>query len=277
MKERLVLVQNRIWNILDSGSGRPIVFLHNGGGNLWNWAYQIEYFLPKYRIIVPDLLGFGRSERTEKPLSLDFYVENLMELLELLDCTKPILVGNCIGSSIALQLALNNSKRVRALALFNVCGGFQMLNPYLQFLSFFASSPHLSKFFNNFNNFSIFQKLEAQIIYAKGEPEPHSKQKEFFQEQNINSSLKSSLYPLLMGLKSFNRFSETQFKPNCFPPVLLAWGEENHVLNKKWANSIANWLKPDIFSLIKKTGHLPMSEDPKKVNNILENFFAELA
>jgi pimeloyl-ACP methyl ester carboxylesterase len=92
------------------GSGQPIVFLHNGGGTLWNWAHQLQHFASNYRIIAPDLPGFGRSHRPFEPLILDHYVEGLSELLETLDCHNPILVGNCIGSSIALEFAYASPK-----------------------------------------------------------------------------------------------------------------------------------------------------------------------
>jgi len=101
-----IAINGRTWNVFDKGSGMPIVFLHNGGGTLWNWAYQFEHFSSKHRIIAPDLPGFGRSYRPSEPLTLNTYVQGLSELLKILDCSKPILVGNCIGSSIALEFAL---------------------------------------------------------------------------------------------------------------------------------------------------------------------------
>ncbi len=74
-----LVVHGEVWNVFDKGSGMPIVFLHNGGGTLWNWAHQLEYFSSQYRVIAPDLPGFGRSRRSCEPLRLDTYVQGVSE------------------------------------------------------------------------------------------------------------------------------------------------------------------------------------------------------
>ncbi len=96
-----------------SGSGAPVVFLHNGGGNLWNWAHQLEHFSSRHRVIAADLPGFGRSQRPSGPLYLDDFVEGVAGLLKALDLDRPVLVGNCIGASIALDYALRQPEAVR--------------------------------------------------------------------------------------------------------------------------------------------------------------------
>jgi len=103
-----LLIQGKRWNVLTAGEGDPIVFLHNGGGNLWNWAHQIEHFGSSHRVIAPDLPGFGRSHRPANPLTLDDFVSGLGGLLGSLECRRPLLVGNCIGASIALEYALRH-------------------------------------------------------------------------------------------------------------------------------------------------------------------------
>ena len=141
--ERLIhLENNQSWNVLEVGQGRPIVFLHNGGGTLWNWAHQLEFFAGSYRVIAVDLPGFGRSGRPTS-LNLPDYAHGLMQLLERLELerpklerpelNKPVLIGNCIGAAIALEVALQSPQRFAGLAVFNVCGGLKMLPAPLAF------------------------------------------------------------------------------------------------------------------------------------------------
>ena len=67
-RERLIRLENgESWNVLELGQGPTIVFLHNGGGTLWNWTHQLEYFAASYRVIAVDLPGFGRSQRPTTP------------------------------------------------------------------------------------------------------------------------------------------------------------------------------------------------------------------
>ncbi len=268
------------WNVLEMGSGTPIVFLHNGGGTLWNWAHQLQYFSSNYRVIAPDLPGFGRSHRTSEPLILDAYVRGLSELIEILDCPKPILVGNCIGASIALEFALRQPEKVTALALFNVCGGMPMLSPYLKFWAslrpYTALGRSLHQHMLNFASHPNLQYLNRSLIYSGSEPNLHPMLKQFVEQQRLDPMLRASLYWLVMGLDSFSVFSQPRQKPAYFPPTLLGWGAQNRTLPVSWAKVVAEWLAPDQFWLVENAGHMPMYEQPELVNKVLEFFFQNM-
>ncbi len=271
------MIRGQTWNVFEAGAGTPIVFLHNGGGTLWNWIYQLQHFSSKYRVIAPDLPGFGRSHRPSAPLTLDTYVQGLSDLLETLDCANPILVGNCIGSSIALEFALRQPEKVKALALFNICGGPPMLNPRLQFWAALRPSTALGKILYrhmlNAASHPALQRLSADLLYADGEPDLHPQLSRFVEQQRLDPNLRASLYWLVMGLDSFSIFSQRRERPAQFPPALLGWGAQNRTLDSVWAKVIADWLSPDRFWLIENAGHMPMYEQPEQVNEALEGFF----
>jgi pimeloyl-ACP methyl ester carboxylesterase len=275
--QRQTFIQGQTWNVFVAGSGPAVVFLHNGGGTLWNWTYQLEHFSSAYRVIAPDLPGFGNSCRYSTPLRLDDYVQGLSELLTVLDCPDAILVGNCIGASIALEFALRQPERVRALALFNVCGGLPMLNPRLRFWAAVRPVSSLGRLLHqalmNAASHPNLRRLGDSFLYADHEPELHPMIKRSIQRQDADPRLRPSLYWLVMGLESFRIFSQVRQRPAAFPPVLLAWGEQNKTLDPMWAQLIAGWLAPDRFWLISNAGHLPMYERPELVNQVLASFF----
>ena len=256
------------WNIFKKGAGTPIVFLHNGGGTLWNWAHQLQYFSDSFQVIAPDLPGFGRSYRPNAPLTLDFYVKGLGELFKVLDSPNPILVGNCIGASIALEFALRYPAKVKALTVFNVCGGMPMLSPHLRFWAGWSFRSMV-----DFASRPMMQRLSAPLLYADRIPDLHPALERFVRQQRSDRSLQPSLYWLLQGLDTFNKFSQPGQRPNHFPPVLLAWGMQNRTLPIQWADSLAEWLRPDHLWRIEKAGHMPMYEQPEQVNEVLEDFF----
>lgn len=263
----------------ETGTGTPIIFLHNGGGTLWNWSHQLEYFAKSHRVIAPDLPGFGRSHRPKSPLTLEMYVRELASLLEKLNCSSPILAGNCIGSAIALEFALRYPQRVHALALFNVCGGLPMLNPRLRY---WASQRPKSRWGRSLHrrlmqtaSHPSLHRLSAPLLYANGEPKLHPRLRQFVQEERRDKNLRGSLYWLAMGLDSFSVFSQPRQKPASFPRLMLGWGSQNRTLAPTWAHKLSDWLKPDEFWLIENAGHMPMYERPDAVNQRLENFFKQ--
>lgn len=248
-------VAGRAWNVWRAGQGTPIVFLHNGGGTLWNWAHQLNYFRTHYRVIAPDLPGFGGSEAPPGPLTLGAYVNGCVDLFRVLDCERPIVVGNCIGASIALELAWRAPESVRGLALFHVCGGRPMLGEPLRTLS---SWPVVAM-----ANRAGMSRLGSRFLYAGGQP-----------TIPVRQQSTGAMRELLAGLESFAIFSEAREKPAGFPPVLLGWGRENRTLDVRWAQRVASWLQPDEFHLFADAGHLLMLEHPERLNQVLGRFAA---
>jgi 4,5:9,10-diseco-3-hydroxy-5,9,17-trioxoandrosta-1(10),2-diene-4-oate hydrolase len=107
---------------LDYGKGPVIVFLHGSGSGAsgynnfkGNFPYLVEN---GYRVILPDLLGFGYSDKPddiEYPLSL--FAACVTQLLEHIGVGKYSFLGNSLGGAIALQIALDHPQRVEKLVL----------------------------------------------------------------------------------------------------------------------------------------------------------------
>jgi pimeloyl-ACP methyl ester carboxylesterase len=97
-----------------TGSGPAVVFLHAGVGDRRLWDGQVEAFAERYLAVRPDLRGFGESPLPGGPFS---YVEDVRALLDELDLDRFALVGNSFGGKVALDVALAEPERTRALVL----------------------------------------------------------------------------------------------------------------------------------------------------------------
>ena len=109
---------------IDEGarSGRPVVLVH---GNP-TWGYLYRNFIPPlvaegYRVIVPDHLGFGRSDKPDRPSAygVERHAERLEMLLESLDLTETTLVPQDWGGPLGLYWATRHPTRVRSLVILN--------------------------------------------------------------------------------------------------------------------------------------------------------------
>ena len=105
----------------EAGSGEPVVFIHGSGPGASghsNFKQNYPVFAEAgYRVIVPDLPGYGASAKPETIYDLDFFVAALSGLLDALDIPRCVLVGNSLGGAIALKLALDQPQRVAKLIL----------------------------------------------------------------------------------------------------------------------------------------------------------------
>ncbi|NDK88545.1 alpha/beta fold hydrolase [Gordonia desulfuricans] len=105
----------------DVGSGTPVVLLHGGGpgaSGLSNYVRNIDVLAQRFRVIVPDMPGYGRSSKnldTTDPFGA--LADAVRALLDHLGVEKAHLVGNSYGGAAALRLALDTPHRVDRLVL----------------------------------------------------------------------------------------------------------------------------------------------------------------
>ncbi len=100
----------------------PIVCLHAIGHSGGDYAAFEAHFSKTFRIITVDWPGHGLSSIDQLPVSARRYAALLGDLLDTLELTRPILLGNSIGGSAAIEVAINSPVRIRGLVLCNPGG-----------------------------------------------------------------------------------------------------------------------------------------------------------
>jgi 2-hydroxymuconate-semialdehyde hydrolase len=113
-------------NYHDIGSGPAVVFVHGSGPGVsaWaNWRLAIPDVSQKLRVIAPDMVGFGFSDRPDGvDYSMETWVAQLIGLLDALKIEKTHLVGNSFGAALSLQVAIRQPERVDRLVLMGAMG-----------------------------------------------------------------------------------------------------------------------------------------------------------
>jgi haloalkane dehalogenase len=110
---------------VDEGAGRPILLLHGQP----TWAYIWRRFIPAlagaHRVIVPDHMGFGKSETPSgREYTLRTHVGNLTALIETLDLHDITLVMQDWGGPIGVGYAVRHPERIHSLVLMNTVVGY---------------------------------------------------------------------------------------------------------------------------------------------------------
>lgn len=118
----------------DLGSGLPLVLLHGSGpgaGGWSNYSRNAEVLANHFRVIIPDLPGFGKSDMKPVTASIPGWWADVMRgLLDHLGIDKSHFVGNSMGGMIALKLALDSPERVDRLILMGPGGGLPLFTPW---------------------------------------------------------------------------------------------------------------------------------------------------
>ena len=114
-------------NYHDSGgAGAPVLLIHGSGPGVsaWaNWRLVMPALAQQARVIAPDMVGFGYTERPQDFVyNMDAWVRQAVGLLDALGIERTDLVGNSFGGGLSLALAIRHPERVRRLVLMGSAG-----------------------------------------------------------------------------------------------------------------------------------------------------------
>jgi len=113
-------------NYLEAGQGDPVVLIHGSGPGVTsyaNWRLVLPALAESFRVLAPDMVGFGFSER---PATIDYgvqtWADQVVGLMDTLELSRAHLVGNSFGGAIALRVAAQHPDRVGKLVLMGSMG-----------------------------------------------------------------------------------------------------------------------------------------------------------
>ncbi|MFZ0729058.1 MAG: alpha/beta fold hydrolase, partial [Methylovirgula sp.] len=107
----------KIWYAV-FGHGRPVLLLHGGLANSDYWGNQVRALEKRYRVVVMDSRGHGRSTRDEQPYSYDLMASDVLGLMDHLKIKEAAIVGWSDGAIIGLDIAMHHPARVSKLFAF---------------------------------------------------------------------------------------------------------------------------------------------------------------
>lgn len=259
------LANGRRIHYLDQGQGPVVVFLHgSGNGASGHSNFKGNYpalVAAGYRVIVPDLIGFGYSDKpadVEYPLS--FFVECVKQTLDAIGIDKVTLLGNSLGGAIALGFALEHPCQVERLVLM-APGGLNELADYL-------AMPGMAAMFATFGSGT---KLTVE------------KMKEFFikafvvNPACVDDALVRERFELMklqnpQVMKTMKVPNLTARLPEIKCPVLALWGLNENMMPESGILRLAKGLPNCRMVLVPNCGHWVMIEHRELFNRTVLDF-----
>src|ERR1044072_7260444 len=101
----------------EAGAGRPVVLIHGYPFNRSLWNEQVAALSHSYRVIVPDLRGFGESDTSTGAATMDRMAQDVALLLDHLGISRAVVGGLSMGGYVALAFYKQFPSRVHALIL----------------------------------------------------------------------------------------------------------------------------------------------------------------
>ena len=103
----------------DAGNGFPLVLVHGFLGSSNMWEPQIDFFKDYYRVITPDLPGYGKSSKAKSHRSIESIANLLLDCLEEKKIDKFYLLGHSMGGMIVQEMAKTSGDKISKLVCYS--------------------------------------------------------------------------------------------------------------------------------------------------------------
>ena len=161
-----VIVNGHKINYETYGEGAPFLILHGWGSNSERWQAVAEPLSKKgFKIIVPDLPGFGKSEALDIPWNTNKYITWLEGFVKELNIKDFYLLGHSFGGALAAKMAVKHPQDVRKLFLVSSA----CVRKKTTKKSFFRSISKLAKIFHFIPYYAFFRKAVYKFIVRKSD------------------------------------------------------------------------------------------------------------
>jgi pimeloyl-ACP methyl ester carboxylesterase len=266
------MVKDHRMAYLDVGKGKPVILIHGFGGSMWHWEYQYLALAQTHRVLIPDLIGSGLSDKPQATYSPEQLVKFFLEFMNSLEIEQAILIGNSMGAGLAMAVALDYPDRVDRLVLIS---GFpaqvedSVASP--QYRQFLHHRPPLwlATIGNRFAGRGATERLLKEIVYQPEFISASIIERSFHNRQR--GDLLTPLYSLLDHIHSWEK-RYGQRIANIPHQALLLWGDHDRVFPLDVGKKVKNLLPQAEWHIIPEAGHLPQWEQPQVVNPLILSF-----
>jgi pimeloyl-ACP methyl ester carboxylesterase len=256
-RDEMLTVRGARVHLLSAGSGEPVLYLHDA--HVPNgWLPFHARLAARCRLLAPDLLGFGQSDRPDWLDEVQDYAVHYLDLLDALGLARVHLVGLSLGGWIAAELAVWAAHRLQSLTLVDAAGlylpGYEV--------------PDLFTLSHEQTIRLLFEDSAAaeRVLAAPETPELAARRL-----KGQVTLARVAWNPYLYSPKLMQRLHRIQ------APTLVLWGERDRLfpvaMGEAWAAAIAGAR----LAVVPRCGHLPPVEQPALTADLLAEFVASHA
>lgn len=255
-------------------AGEPVLMLHGFTASSDDWLLAIDRISPDYRIVAPDLVGFGRSALPAAPYSLAYYTEFIGGLLDALGIERAHLVGHSMGGKLAVHFALQHPERVSRLALVG-SDGFAPV-PIWGRVSLSEATIRALVRLSGWK--PLFRQLLRRAVYDPACVAVVNEQR--IQRAMVYVSDPGHVDVLVALSRNYRQFDlqltgALDRLQELRMPILLLWGAHDRVFPPRVAARAATLLPTAEYVVLPRSGHLPMLERPDTFAHALLAFLRD--
>lgn len=259
-------------NVHDVGASKPgqppVLFIHGSGPGVsaWaNWRLAMPSIAKERRLIAPDMVGFGYTERpTCIHYGMDTWVQQLLDLLDALGLEQADVVGNSFGGAVALALAIRAPQRVRRLVLMGSVGVPFALTPGLD--AVWGYRPSIENMKRLLDIFAYSRALVTDELA------------ELRYQASIRPGIQESFAAMFPAPRqaSVDALASPEAALRALPhETLILHGREDQVIPLQTSLTLSQWIPNSQLHVFGHCGHWTQIEHAARFAQLLANFLSE--
>jgi len=245
----------------DIGKGFPLVLVHGFLGSSKMWEPQIEVLKKNYRVVTPDLPGFGKSNKAKSYDNINDMAQTILDCLKEKKIEKFYLLGHSMGGMIVQEMAKLVGERIIKLicygtgAVGDIPGRFETME---------ESRKKLKK-----NGLEITANRIAKTWFIE-----EDKSKYFYLCEDAGKA--TSVTAVDDALIAMKNWSGLENLKNIKNPTLIIWGDQDKAYNFNQVDTLNKNIPNSKLKIIEGCSHNVHLEKPDEFNEVLKYFLAEV-
>jgi len=245
---------------IGSANHKTLILLHGIGASAERWSRVIPDLSKYFHLIIPDIIGFGYSDKPAVEYTMDFLVDGfLRSFLDNLGIPKTSIIGSSLGGHIATEFAIRFNHMVEKLVLVSPAGMMRKSTPTLDKYIMAALYPAYQRVYEAF----------SEMVYDSNAIDQETLM-DFMNRMNLPNA-KYAFMSTLMGIRYAPDLRDRL--SNITAPTLLVGGEDDTTIPlAQYSNRYKEIPNMEEIVMIKNCKHIPPVEKPSTFNRIVLRF-----
>ena len=239
------------------GEGFPLVLVHGFLGSSKMWEPQINFFKDHFRVITPDLPGFGKSNKAKSHNNIQSIAKLLLDCLDEKKIDKFYLLGHSMGGMIVQEMAKISGNKIIKLICYSTGPRGEMPG---RFETVDQSRENLKK-----NGLEITAKNIAKTWFVKGE------EAEYF-DICIEAGKQLSIETVDNALVAFKNWDGVETLKNIKNETLIVWGNKDKSYNLDQVQTLNKNIPNSSLFIFEGCAHNVHLEKPEEFNRTILNY-----
>jgi len=241
----------------NSTEEETLVLLHGIGASAERWSKVIPFFHEHFRTIVPDIIGFGHSDKPTVEYNIPYFVRFLKDFLNRVGVKSASIAGSSFGGLVAAEFAINDINMINKLILVSPAGTMKTSTKTLEEYILASLYPTHDNVWRAFNNMAFDPRTVTEETIL-----------EFIDRMKLPNA-KYAFMSTMLAIRNTTDLASRLSKVKS--PTIIIWGQNDEMIPVKYSEDYRNIPNSNV-KVIPRCGHTPFTEKPELFSKIAIDF-----